>query len=355
VNIILDDTDAKNKLYPFTATRHVSDIRIGILTIREKWNYFSRFQLYENETAFIESNLPAEKGTAIQLEANLIPTIKWLDNLMITAGENKILKSDTDLIKILNYPWQIFQYNDWALRKDFEMITSGRVSNPISPTNKIVCGENIFLEEGAVVEHCILNATTGPIYIGKNARMLEGCMVQGPFALCEGAILKMGSKIYGATTIGPFCTAGGEIKNSILFGFSNKAHDGYLGDSVIGEWCNLGAGTTNSNVKNSAGQVKVWSNADNDYLPVGLKCGLLMGDYSRSAINTSFNTGTVIGVCCNIFGEYFPPKLVSDFTWGKERYTFTKVLEDIGNWKNLKGKKISEHEKELIKQLYNQK
>jgi UDP-N-acetylglucosamine diphosphorylase/glucosamine-1-phosphate N-acetyltransferase len=214
--------------------------------------------------------------------------------------------------------------------------------------------ENIFLEKGAVVEHCILNATAGPIYIGKNAQVLEGCMIRGAFALCEGAILKMGSKVYGATTIGPFCTAAGEIKNAVMFGYSNKAHDGYLGDSVIGEWCNLGAGTTNSNVKNTAGEVKVWSNRDNDFLPVGLKCGLLMGDYSRAAINTSFNTGTVVGVCCNVFGEYFPPKRVSNFTWGKERYTFAKVLKDISNWKKLKGMTLTVQEIEQLEQLYNQ-
>src|SRR5436190_2646087 len=166
------------------------------------------------------------------------------------------------------------------------MITSGRVSQPLSTTNKVTAAENVFLEAGAVVEHCILNASTGPIYIGKNALVMEGSVIRGAFALCEGAILKMGSKIYGATTIGPNCVAGGEIKNSVMFGYSNKAHDGYLGDSVIGEWCNLGAGTTNSNVKNTAGEVKVWNNATNEYLPVGIKCGLLMGDYSRAAINT---------------------------------------------------------------------
>ena len=258
------------------------------------------------------------------------------------------------MVKQMNYPWQIFQYNDWAIRKDFEMIAFGRESQPISSTNKIIGGENIFLEEGAIVEHSFLNASSGPIYIGKNASVMEGCMIRGALALCEGAVLKMGSKIYGATTIGPFCTAAGEIKNSVMFGYSNKAHDGYLGDSVLGEWCNLGAGTTNSNVKNTAGEVKVWSNGDSEYLPVGLKCGLLMGDYSRAAINTSFNTGTVVGVCCNIFGEYFPPKLVSDFTWGKERYTFAKVLQDISNWKQLKGMTLTENEINTLKHLYNQ-
>ena len=276
-----------------------------------------------------------------------------MNNLIATGGKEVNLISNGDLL-ILNDPWQIFQLNDWALRKDFEMITAGRVSQPIPATNKITNGENIFLEKGAVVEHSILNASAGPIYIGKNAQVMEGCMIRGSFALGEGAVLKMGSKIYGATTIGPYCNAAGEIKNSVMFGYSNKAHDGYLGDSVIGEWCNLGAGTTNSNVKNTAGDVKVWSNAANGYVNVGLKCGLLMGDYSRSAINTSFNTGTVVGVCCNIFVPYFPPKFVSDFTWGKERYTFAKILQDIDNWKRLKGHSVTKKEEEILKHLYNQ-
>jgi UDP-N-acetylglucosamine diphosphorylase/glucosamine-1-phosphate N-acetyltransferase len=237
---------------------------------------------------------------------------------------------------------------------DFEFITAGRKSAVISSTNKIISPENIFIEEGAKVEHSIINASNGPVYIGKNAEMMEGCMIRGPIALCEGATLKMGSKIYGATTIGPGCVAAGEIKNSVMFANSNKGHDGYLGDSVIGEWCNLGGGTTNSNIKNTAGPVKVWDNKTKDYIAMGLKCGLIMGDYSRAAINTSFNTGTVVGVCCNIFGEGFPPKLVSDFTWGKERYTFDKALRDINNWKMLKSQTISAQEEKILKELYNQ-
>ncbi len=357
MKILLDDSKIIDRLYPLTATRHTSDIRIGILTIREKWNYFDRFQIATDSTAFGISAEDPKNTLPVQIDANIIPTKEWLIGLSNTLGQSGNLinpKIESASIKCLNYPWQIFQHNDWALRQDFEMITFQRVSKSISTTNKIIGGEDIFLEEGAIVEHCILNASAGPIYIGKNAQVMEGCMIHGSFALCEGAVLKMGSKIYGATTIGPYCTAAGEIKNSVMFGYSNKAHDGYLGDSVIGEWCNLGAGTTNSNVKNSAGEVKVWSNADNDYLPVGLKCGLLMGDYSRSAINTSFNTGTVIGVCCNIFGADFPPKFVADFTWGKERYTFNKVLEDIENWKKLKGKTLNNYEIATIKQLYNQ-
>jgi len=352
VKIFLDDTKIKLQLYPFTATRHAADIRIGILTIREKWAYTGRFKIVGDAAAYFDNN--AEAPAAAIFDANIIPTKEWMDGLTNLKPKVDSPENEQDLMKQLTFPWEIFQFNDWALRKDFEMITAGRISQPISSTNHVINSENIFLEAGAVVEHSILNASTGPIYIGKNAQVMEGNMIRGAFALCEGAILKMGSKIYGATTIGPYCVAAGEIKNSILFGFSNKSHDGYLGDSVIGEWCNLGAGTTNSNVKNTAGEVRVWYKATNEYLPVGLKCGLLMGDYSRAAINTAFNTGTVVGVCCNIFGANFPPKFVSDFTWGKERYTFEKIVQDINNWKKLKGKLLTAAEKETIHHLYTQ-
>ena len=340
MNIILDDSLAKQQLYPFTATRHVADIRIGILTIREKW-------------ALLDANnfIYEAEGT-ITIPAHIIPTTTNVHAIFTATATGSVV--DNEEIKHLQHPWNIFQLNGWALQKDFDLITAGRKSQPISATNKTISPENIFLEQGAVVEHSIINASTGPVYIGKNAEVMEGCMVRGPFALCENAVLKMGSKIYGATTIGPNCTAAGEIKNSILFANSNKGHDGYLGDSVIGEWCNLGAGTTNSNLKNTASNVNVWCNKTKSYLPVGLKCGLLMGDYSRAAINTSFNTGTVVGVCCNIFGEGFPPKLVTDFTWGKEKYIFKNALQDIDKWKQLKGSNISSVEKEILKELYNQ-
>jgi UDP-N-acetylglucosamine diphosphorylase/glucosamine-1-phosphate N-acetyltransferase len=352
VKIILDDTKVKQALYPFTANRHAADIRIGILTIREKWSYLKRFQVDTDSESFFLDNSTNQNNSIAIFDAHLIPTLAWLNGLESRDANINIVEDDT--VRLLKYPWQIFQYNDWAIRKDFEMITSGRLSQPISPTNRITGIENIFIEEGAIVEQAILNASTGPIYIGKNAEIMEGCMIRGPFALCEGAVLKMGTKVYGATTIGPYCVAAGEIKNSVLFDHSNKAHDGYLGDSVMGSWCNLGAGTTNSNLKNTAGQVKVWFNAANEYVTVGDKCGLLMGDYSRSAINTSFNTGSVVGVCCHIFEDNFPPKMVSNFTWGKERYIFEKVIVDINNWKKLKGSKLTEQETEILQQLYSQ-
>ena len=334
MKIVFDDTSVKESLYPFTATRNAADIRIGILTIRQKWEWI--FQLDKGLASF----------EAITLPANIIPTKENAQSII------KQLKTNNYLT--IQYPWDIFLLNDKALRNDFDLITLGRQSSPISSSNKIIGVENIFIEEGARVEHSILNASTGPIYIGKNADVMEGCMIRGPFALCENAVLKMGSKVYGATTIGPNCASAGEIKNSILFANSNKAHDGYLGDSVIGEWCNLGAGTSNSNVKNTAGMVKVWNNTQKAFAPVGLKAGLIMGDYSRAAINTAFNTGTTVGVCCNIFGTDFPPKFVPDFTWGKERYQFDKAVQDIDNWKKFKGRNITSQEITILENLYKQ-
>lgn len=331
--ISYDDTGLQEKLYPFTATRSAADIRVGILTIREKWELICK-------------HLNAEFSNPVTVKANLLPTI---------ASAKSILENSHDAtVASINYPWEIFQNNDAAIRSDFELVTSNRSSQSISNTNKISTPENIFIEEGARVEHCFINALSGPVYIGRNTEIMEGSMIRGPFAICEGAILKMGSKIYGATTIGPYSIAGGEIKNSVLLGYSNKAHDGYLGDSVLGEWCNLGAGTSNSNLKNTASMVKAWSMQHKSLIPVGLKCGLLMGDYSRSAINTSFNTGTVAGICCNVIDKGFPPKHIEDFTWGKEKYILEKAIEDIDNWKKLKGKIITEQEIKILNSIYYQ-
>jgi UDP-N-acetylglucosamine diphosphorylase/glucosamine-1-phosphate N-acetyltransferase len=261
-------------------------------------------------------------------------------------------------VKIIQYPWHIFFHNDWALREDFELITKNRKSAPIPATVQAIAPENIFIEEGATVSHCVINASTGPVYIGKGALIMEGSLIRGPFALCENSVVKMGAKIYGATTIGPHCVVGGEIKNSVMFANSNKAHDGYLGDSVIAEWCNLGAGTSNSNLKNSAGEVKVWNNNQARLINAGItKCGLIMGDYSRAAINTSFNTGTIVGLCANIFGEGLTPKFIPSFTWGSKglsKYEFEKALVDIDNWKKLKGSSLNEEEKRRLKLIFDQ-
>ncbi|MBS1915897.1 MAG: glucose-1-phosphate thymidylyltransferase [Bacteroidetes bacterium] len=327
--IIVDD------LFPFTLTRSVLNIRVGILTLQEKWDLLS------GKNNFFPSNIPQ----------NLIPAKE------IINSTGAIHDSGLRSAKRLQFPWQIFQFNDEEIRSDFELITKNRESKSISLSNNVIASENIFVEEGAKVECCNLNASTGPIYIGKNTEIMEGSSIRGPFALCEGSVVKMNSRIYGATTIGPFCIVGGEIKNVMIFGYSNKAHDGYLGDAVIGEWCNLGAGTTNSNMKNNAGNVLVWNEAQKKQINAGLKCGLIMGDYSRCAINTSFNTGTIAGICCNIFDGGLTPKFIPNFSWGQDgsvKYDFEKAIQDIRNWKKLKNHIVTDNEIQVLKHIFDQ-
>ena len=374
-------------LHPFTLTRQIQDIRVGILTIREKWERWlglSSFDKWEDDYKDLDRSIRIDKKIGddvfLMVHGNVLPTAKMVkaisklkDGEFISVNGNagivfrftkkevvepykiKVKKAVTikDKIKALQFPWEIFQWNDAAIRDDFELITAKRKSQPVSKTNVAIKPSQIFIEKGAVVEYSVLNASTGPIYIGKNAEVMEGCMIRGPFALGERSVLKMGSKVYGATSIGPNCAAAGEIKNSVIFGNSNKAHDGYLGDSVIGEWCNLGAGTSNSNLKNNASEVKIWT--PKGEVVAGNKCGVLMGDYSRAAINTSFNTGTVIGACCNVVGSGLTPKYLPSFSWGNDgidRYNFDKAISDIQNWKRLKGKKLSANEKTILKYIF---
>lgn len=345
MNILLDDIRYNHLLYPFAAVRSTAHIRVGILTIFEKWQHVFPGKIYLSSEQS-KNDITGDK--IIKVPANLIPSSSYLQRLK----ENLDEVSNTSDCKILQHPWQIFEFNDWAIREDFQLLTTGQKSGKISDDNNAICPENIFVEDGARINYSIINASGGPVYIGKNAEVLEGCLIRGPFALGEGSRLKMGTKIYGATTLGPHCLGGGEIKNSVMIGYSNKAHDGYLGDSVIGEWCNLGAGTSNSNLKNTAGIINVWNNSESTFTEAGTKCGLLMGDYSRSAINTSFNTGTVVGVCCNIFGNSFPSKYIEDFSWGDDKYIFEKAIRDINNWKKLKGKEITPTEIDSLKILY---
>jgi UDP-N-acetylglucosamine diphosphorylase/glucosamine-1-phosphate N-acetyltransferase len=348
--IILDDHPYSLSLYPFAEMRSVADIRIGILTIREKW------QLATGQTI----RTSAEEGISLLskvhnlVPANVVASNQWMQDF---SNGHVTLESiiDPAEIRMLNYPWDIFAYNDWAIRQDFEALTRNRASAPIPAGVLTVNPADIFLEEGADLQLCALNAATGPIYIGRNSVIMEGSTIRGPFALCENAVVKMGTRVYGATTVGPNSMIGGEIKNSVIFGNSNKGHDGYLGDSVLAEWCNLGAGTTNSNLKNSAAEVKVWNQAEQKYLPAGSKCGLLMGDYSRAAINTSFNTGTVVGICANVFTTGFPPKFINSFSWGPEvhgNYSFEKALEHIANWKKMKKQVLSKNEIQRLKHIF---
>lgn len=345
MNILLDDISFKSSLFPFGVVRSAVHIRVGILTIFEKWQYVFPGRVFIASEKLIRD---FDESECIKYPANFIPSFHFLKTLSLQ--KEKIPFSGG--CKILEHPWQIFEYNNWAINEDFQMITFGRKTEKICSTSHALNGENIFIEKGAKIQFSILNAEDGPIYVGKNAEIQEGCMLRGPICIGEGSRIKMGTKIYGATTIGPYCLAGGEIKNSVLMAFSNKGHDGYLGDSVIGEWCNLGAGTSNSNLKNNASPVRIWSKEDNGFVIAGTKCGLLMGDYSRCAINTSFNTGTVVGVSCSIFGNAFPPKYIGNFSWGNEKYIFEKAITDIINWMKLKDRQITETEIESLKHIY---
>ena len=333
----LVDGPFADDFFPFSLTRSVADIRCGILTIREKWNYRLKNLSPLSADLSIPANIIPDEG--------LIRSITGLNPQPVYDGATRLL----DLTDIL-------RHNASEIKNDFKLITEGRKSNPISSTNRIT-GTDIFLEQGAVVEHCYLNASEGPVYIGKDALLMEGSLIRGPFAIGEKSVVKMGARIYGATSAGPQCVLGGEIKNCIFFGYSNKAHDGYLGDSVIGDYCNLGAGTSNSNLKNSGGEVSLWNPLKNSFLKAGLKCGMFMGDYSRSAINTSFNTGTVVGTSCHVFGNGLTPAYLPSFSWGIDGsvYAFEKAVKHINKWKSLKGQQLSPGEKTQLKYIFEKK
>lgn len=342
MNYILFDGPSRNALLPFTFTRPVADILIGIMTIRQKWE----LHLGSTTTTLTEEYL-SEKYPMVELEENVMINASFLPNSILvemvsnlepnqaifrgdeviafyTTEEQEAV--DFDSYEIIEYTddcltvqntWDIFSKNDAAIREDFEILTEDRRSQPIPKSVNVIAPENIFIEEGAKLEFVTLNASTGPIYIGKDSEIMEGSVIRGPFALCENASVKMASKIYGATTVGPFSRIGGEVNNSVLFGYSNKGHDGFLGNSVLGEWCNIGADSNNSNLKNNYEEVKLWSYETEGFAKTGLQfCGLMMGDHSKCGINTMFNTGTVVGVSANIFGSGFPRNFVPSFSWG---------------------------------------
>ncbi len=361
MNYILFDDHSRNDLLPLTYMRPVADIRIGILTIREKWEKL----LNENTSSLTEDYL-SEKFPTVRGEHNILlngsvcPNAGLIDEIGKLKTNQALVKddviialymkdedfneademeiediedvlTDVDFIKI-NHPWDIFRLNGEAIENDFELLTKGRKSQKLSDTNRVLGVENIFVEEGATVEMANLNATTGPIYIGKNAVIMENSTIRGPFAICEGSTVKMSAKIYGPTTLGPFSKLGGEVNNSVIFGYSNKAHDGFLGNSVIAEWCNIGADTNNSNLKNSYDNVKLWSYTQETFVDTGLQfCGLIMGDHSKTGINTMFNTGTIVGVNVNVFGSGFQRNFIPSFSWGGTKgfkpYNIKKAVE----------------------------
>lgn len=342
MNYILFDGPARNALLPFTFTRPVADILIGIMTIRQKWE----MRLGSTTTTLTEEYL-SDKFPMVELEENVMINASFLPNAVLTEmvlnlepnqaifrGDEVIAfytndeqeEVDFDSYEILEFAedcitvkntWDIFSNNDSAIREDFEFLTEDRKSQPIPKTVQVIAPENIFIEAGATLEFVTLNASAGPIYIGKDAEIMEGSVIRAPFALCDNAVVKMAAKIYGGTTVGPYSRVGGEINNSVLFAYSNKGHDGFLGNSVLGEWCNIGADSNNSNLKNNYEEVRLWSYETEGFVKTGLQfCGLIMGDHSKCGINTMFNTGTVVGVSANIFGSGFPRNFIPSFSWG---------------------------------------
>lgn len=357
--ILIDDKKVWQQLLPLTYTRPVSEIRVGILTIREKWEKHLKLKAsYQTEVYLSEKfQFSASKGDSLFINSCVIPDDKLIakikklksgqglkqDNKWIAYkseavnfNANTVLQNSevySNSLVLIEHVWDIFKKNGEAIQLDFSLLTKGRKSQVLSKSNTVIGKRNqIFLEKGAKAEAAIFNTTSGPIYIGKNAEVMEGSVVRGPFSLGEESALKLSCKVYGPTTIGPHSKVGGEVNNSVIFGYSNKAHDGFLGNSVLGEWCNLGADTNNSNLKNNYGNVKLHSYATGKNEDTGLQfCGLIMGDHSKSGINTMFNTGTVVGVGANIFGGGFPPTHIPSFTWGgaegMETYRLDKMFE----------------------------
>jgi UDP-N-acetylglucosamine diphosphorylase/glucosamine-1-phosphate N-acetyltransferase len=342
MNYILFDSDVRNTLLPFTYTRPVADIRVGILTIREKWEKHLGLTTTTITEEYLEEKYPmVEMEENILINASFCPTEYLVEQVKNLSKNEAIFKGDDviafytaesqeevnfdeysqiefkeELIQIKN-TWDIFTYNGKAIQLDYDLITEGRTSEPIPEGVQVLNKENIFIEAGAEIVFSTLNASEGPIYIGKDALVMESSSIRGPFAMCEKAVLKMGAKMYKDTTIGPYSKVGGEISNSVIFGYSSKGHDGYLGNSVLGEWCNLGADTNTSNLKNNYAEVKLWDYESGRFAKTGLQfCGLLMGDHSKCGINTMFNTGTVVGVSVNIFGSGFPRNFIPSYSWG---------------------------------------
>jgi len=319
-------------LKPLTWTRPVAVLRVGILTIAGKWSrYLSATTVSFHTADHLAAKYPLSSSKdTLHLRGGLLPTPALVAAVQALKDGQRLVSGDEWLahrqgddqrvfdgdVQIVQRPHQIFQWNATEMDRDFELLTASRRSQKIASSNTVI-GDRIFLEPGAKVEASVLNASDGPIYLAADSEIMEGCTVRGGLALGEHSQLKMGAKVYGATTIGPHCKVGGEVNNCVFWGYSSKAHDGFLGNSVIGQWCNLGADTNNSNLKNDYGMVKQWHVPSGRFLSTGLQfCGLIMGDHSKSGINTMFNTGTVIGVSCNVFGAGFPRSVIADFSWG---------------------------------------
>ncbi|NJL12188.1 MAG: glucose-1-phosphate thymidylyltransferase [Microscillaceae bacterium] len=383
--VLLDEPLRRENLKPFTLTRPISQIRCGILTLAEKWaHYLGQNPAYLTE-GYLQAKYPHREASAyLLINAALLPNpalvaeIRQLppqsvlvhgpDSLawhlsspfrLEDLGKLRTIASQAE-IQLIQYLPDIFALNGAQIAADFQLLTQGRRSAFIQDPHTVLYGaENIFVEEGVKIKAAVLNAESGFIYLGKNAQVQEGSLIQGNFALGEGAVLNPGAKMRGDTTIGPYCKVGGEVSNSVFFGYSNKAHDGFLGNSVLGEWCNLGADTNTSNLKNNYGPVKIWNYAQREFMDTGRTfCGLMMGDHSKAGINTMFNTGTVVGVSANVFGAGFPPKFVPSFSWGGadgwETFALDKALEVARRMMARRNRDLDEIESQLLTEVFAQ-
>jgi len=383
MKIIFSDAQFWENFLPLTFTKPVAEMRCGILTFSERWQKLLNISevSYITEDYLQDKFKTYEKKEGLLLVPNFLPSenvLKQIKNLQ--KGEALVFKNEvlaarldmsnfslnqiekmTDIHEDLLFfekPTDLFSYNDKAIDFDFKILTEGKTSQKLSETNGFLGNkEDLFIEEGAQIEFATLNTKTGKIYIGKNAEVMEGSLLRGPIALCEGSKFNMGSKVYGATTVGPHSKVGGEVNNIVIFGFSNKGHEGFVGNSVIGEWCNIGADTNSSNLKNNYAEVKLWSYKTKRFENTGLQfCGLIMGDHSKTAINTQLNTGTVIGVGANIFKSGFPPNLIEHFSWGgmkgDEKFKLEKAYEVAEKAMARRKIPLSEDDKAILKNIY---
>lgn len=381
MNVILfDDPAIRTELLPFTYTRPVGKIRTGILTIEEKWNKWLGAPVSFQTESYLQKKYPAVSSSdnllingALCPDEKLVAAVKALapgkflvkDNVLLAARKPEVEMSLANTseypgsVTLIDKPWKIFSNNGNQIKIDFVLLTAGRKSAPITDPHTVVYGkENVFIEEGVYLRSAILNAETGPIYLGKDSIVQEGAIIRGSFALCEGGHINMGAKIRGDVTVGPFSKVGGEVSTTVVFGYSNKAHDGFLGCSVLGEWCNLGADTNTSNLKNNYDFVKLWRHGSQSYESTGLQfCGLMMGDHSKCSINTMFNTGTVVDVSSNVFGEGFPPNYVPSFSWGSgedaQVYKLDKALETAQRVMARRNVELNSVEKEILTHIFN--
>ena len=375
MNIQLNDNGLHLKFAPLTLTRPVGNLRIGLFTNDERWSYFlSGAEVTYKTEDYLSDKFPSSKNDVIEVNASVIPNEDLIAAIYHLSDNEVLMLNDTWLAKIgkgegkvafkgqipviINERWHLFQKNDEVLRNDFKIITSGRVSKDLSSSNLVIGDESlIFLEEGAIVEGAILNTNTGPIYVGENAEIMEGSIVRGPLGMNTNSALKLGTKVYGAVTLGPHCKVGGEVNNVVFQSYSNKGHDGFLGNALIGEWCNLGADTNTSNLKNNYGMVSTYSyETEREEVTDTQFMGVCMGDHSKCGINTMFNTATVIGVSSNIFGSGFPKKFVDSFVWGgidnSVSFKFDKAIEYSNNMMVRRGLEISPEEYSILKHIF---